>query len=419
MIGLCSNRLKVIPGLNEILPPQNTILVDEFHTNYAFDPIIGVGTALSNYSTLTNKTFNFELQNQNNDSLLVNFNDKNITNGIYANINGYDYNFDFRLLNLSSPTIMFLPVISTKDLNQNIDLNLAPIPNSINFEGTIANYITKLTNTNLNANDLILLTSQNNTNENCVYRISNIVDNDLIVIQDNKLNSILSSDQSKIFIRACISDINSQSYYGLNNSENFIWVEQTDCLQLPECHYNLIRDSEIVNNEIQKSELSLSYNLKIGENIAISISNYGFSSGIYKIKDFDEETVFLDPIFPDKLFVHQFVKIKYDYSTNENCIWVVDYSTISKQEIYGYQKFKFNYYSVNDILSDPSQWAKQVGGASDTILGLTLYNELVANKFLSSSDFFKVGIGLPSWMTNNSILYGLQIQTNYMCEGFI
>ena len=67
-------------------------------------------------------------------------------------------------------------------------------------------------------------------------------------------------------------------------------MEQTDCLQLPECHYNLIRDSEIVNNEIQKSELSLSYNLKIGENIAISIFNYGLSSGIYKIKDFDEET---------------------------------------------------------------------------------------------------------------------------------
>jgi len=419
MIGLCSNRLKVNVVGNEILPPQTTTLYDDNATNYAFEPISGIGTANSTYSTLTSKTFHFILHNQNNESMLVSFNDKNLSNNLYTNINGFDYDLDMRFLNIDSPNIMFLPLIKATDSNTNISLNLVPIPNSINFSGVISNYNNFLSSSNLAKNDLILLTSQNNQQENCIYRVSDVLNNNVYVIQDNKINSILNSNQNKIFIRACVVDPDGERYYGLQNSSGYKWIQQTNCLKLKDCDYNLTRNSEIINNKIPIVELPSVLNVKSGVTLAISINNYGNTSGIYIIKSFDDKYIYLDPVYPEKVFVHQFCYIKQDYITSQPCIWVVNPANFDKCELYTFKKFNFIYYDISDISTDASQWAKQVGGANDTILGLTLFNKVIYDKYITTSDNFKIGVKLPSWVTNNSYFGGLSVQTKYMCEGFI
>jgi hypothetical protein len=419
MIGLSSDRLVTVPTSNEILPPQSTTLYDELNTNYTFDPIVGIGTALTNYSTLASKVFKFVLQNQNNNSMLIRFNDKNLSNGLYGNINGFDYDLDLRFLNLDSPTIIYLPLIKSKDKNTNISLNLTIIPNSVNYQGTIENFSNNLTNQNIQINDLILLTSQMNTLENCIYRVSSIAGDSLSVVQENKINSILNYDQTTIFTRACVVDDNGENYFGLKNDNGYNWIQQTNTLKLKDCDFNLIRNPEIINNKIYRNEVSILYSLSIGKVIAISILNGGKTSGIYIIKSFDDQFIYLEPAYSEKLFIHQFCYISQDYQTNQPCIWYVNPSYINKKEIYGWQVFSFSYYSINNILNDPSLWAKQVGGSNDQILGTILYNRLVENKFITSSDNFKIGVKLPSWANNNSVFYGLSIQASYMCEGFI
>jgi hypothetical protein len=154
--------------------------------------------------------------------------------------------------------------------------------------------------------------------------------------------------------------------------------------------------------------------------VAISINGRGFSSGIYQITQINNNFVQLNNISPQKLFAHQYVKIKYDFALQTKSIWFVNPDCLNNaQQLFRYCEFNFLSYDISSIVNNPNNWPKQVGNKNDSILGFILNNQQVEKKFVTKSDTFSFGIKVPSWVTDNSILSGMQLKINYSAESFV
>ena len=374
----------------------------------------GLATAqvINNFSTISTDKYNIFFFNQNNTETLISINNQSVSNNTYANINGFDYGMNIQFLNYDSPTIIYLPYVRSLDKNQYININLQ------NNIGIISNYQSVLTNPYVQINDYILLRNQINPLENQPYRAVGIATSSITVQVDARINNILLSDQNKIFVRAFSFDGFNSYYLGLANSQGYYWINQDICLRLTDCNYGLRLNNEIQNNTINAALFPFTAGPLAGETIAISINGGGLTSGVYKIVNNIRNNILLEPVFPRILHNHQFVKIKLDLGINTNSVWFVNSKYLNNSaQIYGLCKFEFALYDISGIINSPNLWASQVGGANDTIFGLVIYNDIVNNKYLSKSDHFSVGIQVPSWVTDNSLLEGLSLDINYEAEG--
>lgn len=394
--------------------PQDTKLysVENQYSNISVEQIsssCGVTTtAGSGYSLFNNLSYYFKLYNQNTEELLVQVNDKSVSSlsgtNSYYNLNGFDYDFDHRFINLDSPTICFLPLIKSKDNGANIDI--------------ISGYIstTSLEYQEVELYDYILLTSQTTTSENKIYRIISKTGNTIQIYNDSTINSVLAQDQNVIFTRVLIQNSNGSYYYGLYNTTQYQWASQTKGVKLQDAHYGLTMSAELTDNKVAFSLFS-SVNItpKVNEVLAINISSGGKTSGVYKIYRIVNGFVYFTSIYPKYIFIHQFVKINYDFNTHEKSIWIIDPSYIGATTYnYTTRSFAFKVYSANTLFSSPSSWAIQVGGANDTIVGFTLYTSEINNNYIKYSDKFKFTTKVPTWAYNGATVKGLELYVSYI-----
>ena len=374
------------------------------------------------YSDIQNTQFLFSLYSQNTQEMNLLLNDSNVSSirsAPYYSLNGFDYSFDYRFLNFNSPTVCFFPLVKATDLGFNV--NLVPYPTLGANYYSISNYLAVLSNT-LSVNDSILLKNQN-TNAQCkVYRV--VVQNSttLIVYDDSTINTLLSQNQNYIFTRVKVIDSLGTSYYGLYNTGGYFWVSQTKGLQLPSADYGIYLSNELISNQINLSIFS-AQNITplINQIIAINVVTSGTgasivaggkTSGIYMITQIINGIVYFQPIYPPYVFVHQFTKVKYDFKTFTNAIWMVDPSTVTGSNyLYNTAVFRFIIYDPTSIISTPANWAQQVGGSKDTVLGFTLYNVLFNNNYIRHSDVFSITTKVPTWATN--YVTGLSLTTIY------
>jgi hypothetical protein len=123
--------------------------------------------------------------------------------------------------------------------------------------------------------------------------------------------------------------------------------------------------------------------------------------------------VYIQPIYPDYVFIHQFFEVGYDLTTlSSNVIWYVNPATVTSSN-YLYSSVFFNFLTLNisSVTNTPSLWARQVGAASDTVLGVTIYTRLVNNNYLRNSDIFSMAIKPPTWTEN--VVEGLSLSLSY------
>jgi hypothetical protein len=373
---------------------------------YFIDDLLGE-CEYPNYSNFTNTSYLFQFYNQNISEVFVRFLDKS-TNSIagqnsYFDINGFDYGFEYRFINKSSPTVCFLPSIKSSDNGSNIDISFGSINvNNLSFE-------------NVDINDYILLTNQSISSENVLYRITAKTGDIITLYSDSDINNILTQNQNAIFTRAKVRNDNGTYYYGLYNTTNFYWASQEKGLELPKCNYGVTLNSEMTSDRIDLSYFTVFDIIpKVGENVAINVSVGGRTSGVYVITKVASGFVYISPIYPPYIFVHQFVKIDLDLSTSSNSVWFVDPSYLGGTTyIYTSKSFAFKTYDPSGILSNPSNWAKQVGGKNDEIIGFTLYSELENNNFISNSDIFSFTIKTPDWVDDGASVKGISLNTYY------
>ena len=376
--------------INNIPLPQDTRLY-ETENGAIKEPLLSILSLDSSgnngsYDNLQNSRYLFSLFNQNSDEINFSFNDKNISclrSAQYFSLNGFDSGFDFRFLNTQSPTICFFPLVKAQDTEQNVPLTLV----SANTY-TVSNYLVYLSNT-LSENDLVLLKNQTTNSQNVIYRVQNITDGTITLYNDISdtisINSILSQNQNYIFTRVKVVDANGTFYYGLYNTGGYYWVSQTKGLRLPDADYGLSINSELSCNELSTSYFS-SVDLQLNQIVAINVltngsgSTGGKTTGLYLINKIANGFVFLQPIYPSYVFIHQFCKVKYNIDAqNSNEIWFVNPAT-TQSENYLYSSVFFNFSIMNiSSITSPSLWGKQVGGKYDDILGFTLYTEYINN----------------------------------------
>lgn len=407
---------------NNVPMPQDTKLYEVVNGNIK-EPKLSVlsidGTGSNGaYNDLQNKQYLFTLFNQNNLELNLSFNDKNISctrSSSYFSLNGFDTGFDFRFLNFTAPSVCFYPLIKAQDFGDNI-----PLTNIATNTYTLNNYLAYISNT-VAVNDLVLLKNQTNNSENVVYRVTAISDGLITLYNDIldpiSINSLLTQNQNYIFTRAYVSDSLGEYYYGLYNTGGYYWVSQTKGLQLPDAKYGISLNSEVNCNKILSSYFS-SVTLQLNDIIAINVltdgsgSVGGKTSGLYSITKIENGYIFLQPIYPSYIFIHQFTKVYYNLDTqNYNEIWFVNPSTTGNtNHLYSSLFFNFSIINLSGVTS-PNYWAKQVGGKYDQILGFTLYDENQNNNYLKHTDTFSVAIKPPTWTEN--IVEGIQLNINY------
>ena len=181
---------------NEILTPRLSVI--------NISGSIEVGA----FSSPPFKQYKLNLYSQSVSEINISINDKSISSmrgGIYYNLNGFDYGFDYRFLNNQSPTVCFLPEIQAKDLDTNVTLT-SVAPNTY----TISDYESVLSNSLL-VNNLILLRNQTSAAQNKVYRVQEINGEQITVYDDSddswedtgsgSINTALFQNQEYIFIQ--------------------------------------------------------------------------------------------------------------------------------------------------------------------------------------------------------------------------
>jgi hypothetical protein len=349
----------------------------------------------------------------------MSFDDKNVSsirNSTYYSLNGFDRGFDYRFLNYNSPTVCFFPLVSATDKSTNVTLTAI----GSNYY-QIASYTSVLSNT-LNLNDLILLKNQTTNSENKIYRVTTITGINLTVYDDSSdtasVNSLLTQNQSYIFTRVKVSDQYGDSFYGLYNTSGYFWVSQTANLKLTSADYGITLSSELSENKLNASLFS-SVSLELNQVVAVNVltdgagSLGGKTSGLYLITKIVNGFVYIQPIYPDYVFIHQFFEVGYDLTTlSSNVIWYVNPATVTSSN-YLYSSVFFNFLTLNisSVTNTPSLWARQVGAASDTVLGVTIYTRLVNNNYLRNSDIFSMAIKPPTWTEN--VVEGLSLSLSY------
>jgi hypothetical protein len=374
------------------------------------------------YSDIQNKQFLISLYSQNTDEMNLKIDDLNISSirsAPYYSLNGFDYSFDYRFLNFSSPTVCFFPQFAATDLDTNVVLAAYPTLGANYY--SISNYRAVLSNT-LNTNDSILLRNQTTNAERKSYRVVSKNDTTLIVYDDSTINILLSQNQNYIFTRAKVVDSLGTAYYGLYNTGGYFWVSQTKGLQLQPADYGIYLTDELSSNQLNIAVFTAqSITPLVNQILAINVVTSGSgasivaggkTSGIYMITKIANSIVYFQPIYPPYVFIHQFIKVKYDFRTFTNAIWIVDASTVGNNNyLYNTAVFRFVIYDPTPISTTPSSWAQQVGGSKDSVLGFTLYSAIFNNNFIRHSDIFSITTKVPTWATN--YVTGLALNTNY------
>jgi hypothetical protein len=408
---------------NDIPLPQDVRLY-QVANNAVIEPKLSLLSISDNgdnntYMNLQNKQFLFTITNQNALELSMSFDDKNVSsirNSTYYSLNGFDRGFDYRFLNYNSPTVCFFPLVSATDKSTNVTLTAI----GSNYY-QIASYTSVLSNT-LNLNDLVLLKNQTTNSENKIYRVTTITGINLTVYDDSSdtasVNSLLTQNQSYIFTRVKVSDQYGDSFYGLYNTSGYFWVSQTANLKLTSADYGITLSSELSENKLNASLFS-SVSLELNQVVAVNVltdgagSLGGKTSGLYLITKIANGFVYIQPIYPDYVFIHQFFEVGYDLTTlSSNVIWYVNPATVTSSN-YLYSSVFFNFLTLNisSVTNTPSLWARQVGAASDTVLGVTIYTRLVNNNYLRNSDIFSMAIKPPTWTEN--VVEGLSLSLSY------
>ena len=408
---------------NDIPLPQDVRLY-QVANNAVIEPKLSLLSISDNgdnntYMNLQNKQFLFTITNQNALELSMSFDDKNVSsirNSTYYSLNGFDRGFDYRFLNYNSPTVCFFPLVSATDKSTNVTLTAI----GSNYY-QIASYTSVLSNT-LNLNDLILLKNQTTNSENKIYRVTTITGINLTVYDDSSdtasVNSLLTQNQSYIFTRVKVNDQYGDSFYGLYNTSGYFWVSQTANLKLTSADYGITLSSELSENKLNASLFS-SVSLVLNQVVAVNVltdgagSSGGKTSGLYLITKIANGFVYIQPIYPDYVFIHQFFEVGYDLTTlSSNVIWYVNPATVTSSN-YLYSSVFFNFLTLNisSVTNTPSLWARQVGAASDTVLGVTIYTRLVNNNYLRNSDIFSMAIKPPTWTEN--VVEGLSLSLSY------
>ena len=408
---------------NEILAPRLSVI-----------NISGSG-ATGNLSDIYTRQYKLNLYNQNVSEINISINDKSVSSArgpIYYNLNGFDYGFIYHFLNNQSPTVCFLPEIQAKDLDTNVNLT----PTIYSFTYTISDYESVLSNSLL-VNNLILLRNQTTSLQNKIYRVQEINGGQITVYDDSddnwedtnsgSINIALGQTQEYIFTRAKVVDSLGVFYYGLYQTINnnqivaYSWVSQTQGVQLPKANYGVTLNSELAKNELNYS-IFAAQNLQpqINEVVAINVSTNGSgslggkTSGLYLITKIANTKVYFQPIYPSVIFIHQFFKVEWDMDLLvSDQVWYVNPATVtSSNYLYSTVNFSFNKLELNSaILANPESWARQTGGAEDTVLGFTIYTNDVNNNFIKQSDSFSFTMRPPSWTEIN--VEGLSLKVNY------
>jgi hypothetical protein len=407
---------------NNIPLPQDTKLY-QVSNGAIVNPRLSVETlkdtcTYSSYSNLQNNLYIFEIYSQNVDELYLKFDDKAVSSiagtNSYYDLDGFDYSFDFRFLNLSSPTICFLPQIRATDTGVNVG--------SINGPGLSSIIsLSNLSYTGLSTNDYVLLTNQTATSQNVVYRVTAVSSSTVTVYNDPLINTVLDQNPNYIFTRAQVSNANGVFYYGLLNSQitqNYQWVSQTKGLKLATADYGITLSAELTSNNIPINTFSVNgVSPLIGQIIAINVlptTTGGKTSGVYKITNITNNLAYIAPIYPQYLFIQQFVKVSNDFSTKQPAIWIVNPNFLGANNYYySAQPFAFSTYRVTSIQSNPSLWARQVGTYNDTVLGFSLFTNYNNNNYLQASDIFSVCESIPQWVANGASINGLNLNLSY------
>jgi hypothetical protein len=401
---------------NQIPLPQTTRLF-QATGNQIVQPKLSVlslnGTcSIGSYSNLQNNSYLYQIYNQNISNFYMFFNDKNVVAWPKINngLDGFDSGFTYAFLNITSPTIVFLPMIQATDSGQNVPLVVSGSSYLINGW---QNY---LNNSNLAVNNLILLTNQTTNSQNVIYRVTQINGGILTVSSVSNINSILSQNQNYIFTRALINNGVNQYYYGLNNSTGYYWVSQTQDTQLPNVDYGVTLGSDLTNLTL---DINLFKNLSltplVNQKIAINISSGGYTSGVYVISNIIGQLIYLQPIYGPYVFIHQFTKVNLDLNSLTNAIWYVNPTQVGNTNwTYGAVQFSFSVMNPNNILGNPSLWGQQVGGIYDTTIGFLLYtNSIASNQYVLHSDTFYITVMVPSSISGASFVEGLSLDCNY------
>lgn len=375
----------------------------------------------------------YSFYNQTLEQFNLFFDDKNISStrgSEYFALNGFDYGFDFRFLNNTAPTICFAPLIKAVDSDINgagTNVNLTP---TIANTYTISDYTLYLSNT-LQENNLILLRNQTTNFQNRIYRVTNISGNQLTVYDDSNdsfattgipsINAILSQNQNYIFTRVQVVDRYGTSYYGLYNTGGLYWISQTQGVRIGVADYGISFETELTSNTLPISTFSAKNIIpQLDEKIAINIltngsgTTGGKSTGLYIITKIANGLVYFQPIYAAYVFIHQFIQVLYDLNTSqENYVWYVNPQTVGATNyLYGNVNFCFDLLQINNtIISNQSTWAQQVGGANDTVLGFTVFTNLVNNNYILNSDCLRLSVKAPTWASQE--IRGLSVKINY------
>lgn len=379
-------------------------------------------------SIIVEDALRFEIFNQNPDYIQLFFNDTDISmssNGMYYNLNAFDYGMTCFLLNLTSPTVAFLPELAATDIDVNV-----PLVNVSTDTYTISSYTQYFSN-DLSVNNLFLLRNQTTISENKIYRVVSKNAGTITVYDDSNdsyaltgkssINSTLNKDQDYIFTRAKVVDSSGTSFYGLYNTDLYKWAKQTEGVKLKTADYGFTLDNELTNEYIEWSIFESrgiipKQNDVLGLNISTngSGSNGGKTSGLYLITKIAGGNVYVEPAYEPYVFIHQFFDVKYDYDLQDaNRVWYVNPSTVENNTyIYGSQNFNFNKLNVgSSILSDTSSWAQQTGGKNDVVVGFSIFADPTENIRVEFSDVFKIGVYVPTWAENS--INGLSVNVEY------
>jgi hypothetical protein len=404
---------------NQVPLPQGTKLYQVTNNTIA-TPRISLNSLNGNctwplYSDSQYQQYLFQSYSQSFNTMYISINDKSVSafrTGLYNSLNGFDNGFNYRFLNYSSPTITFLPLISATDNGAYV-----PIVSQGSNIFTLQNWQTYLNNSNLQINNSILLTSQGSSylSQNSFYRITALSGSTITLYNDPSITQMFNQNQNYIFTRALVNNGQNIYYYGLNNISQYQWVSQTSDTYLGFIDYGITLSTDLSNFILPISLFTnLSISPNINQKIAINISSNGYTSGVYVISNISNNQIYIQPIYPPYIFIHQFAKINLDLNILASNIWYVNpQNVLGTNWLYGTVAWSFSNMNPNLISGSVSSWGMQTGGAKDTIVGTLIYNNTLDNQYINNSDIFSFSIQIPQWTTSNSVVSGLSLNLKY------
>jgi hypothetical protein len=401
---------------NQVPIPQNTKLYQVVNGAIVSPRIstnsIVCNCSASSYSDLKNNQWLYQVYNQNVPVIHLYYNDKSLSifrpnlisyysfDGTDPSNNNLTTGLTYRFLNLSSPSIQFLPLVSLI-YTTNI---------------TITNNVISNITTALQIGNYLFLANQTSTAQNGIYRVISINGSNITVYLDSRFNTILTNTTQNILTRIAVSssDLSSANYYGIYyNGASYDIYSQTNEIFLGFVDYGITQTVDLTGNYLPISIFnSQSITPQIGQKIALNISSGGYTSGIYEIYKLANNLVYFQPVYSTFVFYQQFIKVALDLNTLTSAVWLI--TNKINQTLYGSCRFSFSTMSITQsILSDPSLWATQIGLANDTIIGWPLYLNSTANPYISNSDTFITTVQVPTWVSNSSELIGLSLNIYY------